>query len=194
MIPIDNSTQKGRSGKFRVTLKKKLKHNTAVTKPIIRIFVSKKTPSLLEPSVKLKALLQKYSMESSIDIKKNDSALSVQQKRFMSNERTSSTTLLNGFTAFRAYYSKNTRSYKEQIELSRQLAKIWKVDTELHDLWSRYVNEYKVSSTSDSFVEWMKLAKSSDEGFSLNMEKSDHFRTNPFLFLVVEDVYDTVNT
>lgn len=193
MIPVNKNSHKGRSGKFRVKLNKKLKHNTAVTKPMIRIFVSENTPSLLEPSVNLKALLQKYSMDNSSNIKKNDPIIHAKQRRSAAkNQRTSSETLLNGFTAFRAYYSKNTRSYREQIELSQQLAKIWKVETQLHDLWSRYVNEYKVSGTSDSFVEWMKGAKSNKKIFSFNVEKRAHFKVSPFLFLVVEDVFNSV--
>lgn len=146
------------------------------------IFVGKPTPVYGMP-VKLKMLLEKYANKNTM----NEAVLKNTPKKKENKKN-----ILNGFTAFRTYYSKFGKSYIDQENLSKDLAIFWKNDLSIQYIWHGYSEEYKVSDTNLSFVTWFDTVKS---GF-----KTDDSKTNECLtkktnisHLVVEDIYIPVD-
>jgi hypothetical protein len=144
------------------------------------IFVGKQTPKHTFPW-KLKSLLQKYLDKNNLDILTATHATKRKKRKRK--------TIVNGFTAFRSYYSKFGKSYEEQEQLSKELATFWKNEPSIQPEWHAYSEEYKVAETDLSFVEWFDNNKS--------ILGRSTARNNTFIqsatisHLVVEDVYDT---
>lgn len=61
---------------------------------------------------------------------------------------------LNGFIAYRSYYSKNIHDSSLQIEVSKRLAIVWKNDPSAN-IWKRYAFEYNKSNENISFLSWL---------------------------------------
>lgn len=112
-------------------------------------------------------------------------------KRQYSSNRKKARTSLNGFMAYRAYYSKDVDIPILQIELSRLLASCWK-KTKNQKVWNRYAQEFNASSKSLPFLEWLNeaLRDSKKEDVMIVKEKS-WSQKSKISNLVVEDVFYT---
>ncbi|KAH3666367.1 hypothetical protein OGAPHI_003546 [Ogataea philodendri] len=100
---------------------------------------------------------------------------------------------INGFMAFRSYYSRRVSNYHAQKLLSRALAKAW-IFEKNQDIWSRYAIEYNHSHSETSFSEWLQNILMSEE--SLSSCDKDGGRSwsevTTMSDIVVEDVFDTM--
>lgn len=115
----------------------------------------------------------------------------IKPKRQYSVNRRRGKTSLNGFMAYRAYYSKDVDIPKLQIELSRLLASYWK-KTKNQQVWNRYAQEFNASTRSLPFLEWLNeaLRDSKKEDIMIIKEKS-WSQKSKLSNLVVEDVFYT---
>lgn len=95
-------------------------------------------------------------------------------------------TSLNGFIAFRTYYSNIGKSYEDQSKLSTKLAQIWKCDISLQKVWDSFAEEYNISESHLPFIHWFEKNKTQlkpkDDVFIMQRANISH--------LVVEDIYE----
>lgn len=119
------------------------------------IFIGKLTPKYNIPS-NLQNLLQKYIENNNIDSHNNNHNNNQRRKKKDPKRKT----IVNGFTAFRTYFSKFGKSYKDQEKLSKELAIFWNKEPSTQDVWHGYSEEYKASDTNLSFVHWFDTYKS----------------------------------
>lgn len=66
---------------------------------------------------------------------------------------------LNGFMAFRIYYSRAAKDSASQKKLSALLAKAWKNDNNKH-IWSTYASMYNETGGEDAFIFWLEKSLS----------------------------------
>lgn len=94
-------------------------------------------------------------------------------------------TKMNGFIAFRTYYSNIGQSYEDQSKLSKELATIWKEDDSLQKVWEKFAEEYNVCGNDMPFLNWFELNKT-----KLKPKENDVItqKTN-ISHLIVEDIY-----
>ncbi|ODV95197.1 hypothetical protein PACTADRAFT_33775 [Pachysolen tannophilus NRRL Y-2460] len=62
---------------------------------------------------------------------------------------------MNGFMAYRSFYTKNINNVTQQTELSAILAKSWSMDDVNQTIWKRYATQYNKESSNTPFVEWL---------------------------------------
>lgn len=145
------------------------------------IFIGKPTPTYSMPS-SLGKLLEKYvGKNCSLNIPRSTKSKKGPNRK----------TIVNGFTAFRTYYSKFGKTYKEQEELSKELADFWKKMPALQTSWHSYSEEYKAADTELSFVTWFDQYKS-----EIQEPKTDcslPVQQSSISHLIVEDIYTFEN-
>ncbi|QPG74397.1 hypothetical protein FOA43_001725 [Brettanomyces nanus] len=150
------------------------------TEPKKTSFPSVAVRDFPDPPSKLKTLLEKYKRNTSMSTK-------VKKPWNIVRSRNTKKQTMNGFTAFRSFYSRNIRAYKSQIDLSQRMAKIWNEDKKLQLLWCGYVEEYKSSNTCEAFTFWLDLKKNA---LSSDLQSPTISQTNEMSHFFVEDVYD----
>lgn len=82
---------------------------------------------------------------------------------------------INGFMAFRAFYTQDIFAPDSQRELSTVLSKVWAENKELNESWSRYAAEYNIQRKLNpclSFVSWFLIVKN-----GLTGERNDWSRS-----------------
>lgn len=133
--------------KISITNKKLKPHNFQCISNSVSCFKSDKLTNTKLPkrSEKLNKLLSEYSKEMQL--------WSPRERQKM--RKKSSKTVLNGFTAFRSFYSKFAKDYSKQIELSHRLTEIWREEVEIHDTWDRIALNYRQETQNLSFSAWM---------------------------------------
>lgn len=178
--------KKEKSAKVGVTSLRVKKQRPNVQKSLISkkedIFIGKVTPKHDFP-YKLKLILQKYMTTNNLDMYNTTHV----HKKKTKNKKTN----VNGFTAFRAYYSKFGKSYKEQESLSKELAIYWKNEPSIQKEWRGYSEEYKVADTNLSFVDWFDLNKS--RCGPPVIPNNTYTQSTNISHLIVEDVYGIEN-
>jgi hypothetical protein len=81
-----------------------------------------------------------------------------QSSKEIEEEQKKPRTRLNGFIAFRAFYSQDICDPTNQRELSKALSKVWSESEELQQVWTRYAAEYNSQYPDNSttpFVTWL---------------------------------------
>lgn len=103
------------------------------------------------------------------------------------NGRTRSNRRLNGFMAFRIFYSRAAKDSASQTKLSSLLAKAWKEDPHKH-VWSTYASLYNETGGNDPFIGW--LQKALGDSNYINPKKRLVRKTSTKVFLNnIEDVF-----
>lgn len=149
------------------------------TPPTYSNFIGKPTPTYHMPS-SLKKFLDKYATNNLLN---KNSVTNVRKKKELERK-----TIVNGFTAFRIYYSKFGKTYKDQENLSKELATFWKSDKSIQHTWHGYSEEYKASDTKLSFVKWFDTYKSAIKVQTPPEESLT--QCTKISHLIVEDVYN----
>lgn len=113
--------------------------------------------SILQSTLNLPALpqasdlIKEYLAECNATMTDLDSFKpSIRSKRRKQNSRRR----LNGFMAFRIYYSRAAKDSSLQKKLSSLLAKAWKEETK-RLTWTTYASLYNETGGSDSFILWL---------------------------------------
>lgn len=135
-------------------------------------FIGKPTPLYHTPA-DLELILEKYG----------SSYRSTRRNR----RRNTKKSIVNGFTAFRLYYSRFAKTYKDQENLSKELAIYWNSHQNIQDIWRSYSEEYKVADTNLSFAEWFEEFKA-----AIKIEdppEQEIRQTSTLSHVIVEDVY-----
>lgn len=135
-------------------------------------FVGKPTPLYYTPA------------DLELIIKKYETLYPLARPRKRKNRKKS---IVNGFTAFRLYYSRFAKTYTDQENLSKELAIYWNNNHEIQDIWRSYSEEYKVSDTNLSFDEWFDEFKAAIK-FEAQPEQEIR-QTSTLSHVIVEDVY-----
>lgn len=147
------------------------------------IFIGKPTPMYQMPP-ELNVILQKYIL--------NPRSVSIYNTRNSNKKKDpEKKSVVNGFTAFRIYYSKFGRTYKDQENLSKELANFWNKNNTVQDIWHGYSEEYKACDTKLSFVKWFETFKS-----TIQVEKApnQHLKhKSKISHLIVEDIYESTS-
>ncbi|CCE85849.1 Piso0_005485 [Millerozyma farinosa CBS 7064] len=158
-------------------------------------------PSLPSPSLELKNILLNFSSANhdfdndewdffglGLDSKGHKKTTSRRYKP--KGRRTRS---LNGFMAFRSFYSRSISNVEHQRQLSSLLGSLWQTEPN-KNIWNRYAIEYNTRATNQDFVEWLCKALSLPlDVFSI--PSTSTVKNNKWLFTsnnnynAVEDVY-----
>nr|AZQ56645.1 MAT alpha 1 protein [Suhomyces anneliseae] len=111
-------------------------------------------PAIPSPSPQLKELLLKFnSLNDTTQKKQNNLQGSKSQRKSISKKRN-----INGFIAFRTFYSKSVFNPKHQRSLSSELAKLWKTEPSKTQ-WNLYARVYNSRDDKElQFVEWLCTA------------------------------------
>lgn len=114
-------------------------------------------PSLPTPSIDLQDILVRFNQtrgnyidDSSWGSQIFDMKMSTRKSRI----RCKKTRCLNGFMAFRSFYSRSISNVEHQRELSTLLGKLWK-DEPNREIWNRYAIEYNSQAINQDFVDWL---------------------------------------
>lgn len=148
-------------------------------KPAFSVLQATKLPEIPLPSSRLQNLLCQYQFDDISEKKKPHRAKKITTK---SNERKRR---MNGFIAFRSFYSKTIRGTSHQKELSSKLAVIWKNEPH-HQTWNCYALQYNATGGEETFVEWLNRNLGFESGVedekTLKIYKNDMLKN-------VEDVF-----
>ncbi|CCE86960.1 Piso0_005485 [Millerozyma farinosa CBS 7064] len=161
-------------------------------------------PSLPSPSLELKNILLNFSSANNeFDNDEwdffglgsdNKSPKKTTPRRYKPKARR--TRNLNGFMAFRSFYSRSISNVEHQRQLSSLLGSLWQTEPN-KNIWNRYAIEYNTRATNQDFVEWLCKALSLPlDVFSI--PSTSTVKNNKWLFTsnnnynAVEDVYYAV--
>lgn len=104
---------------------------------------------------------------------------------------------INGFIAFRSFYTKSIRNPKSQRLLSRSLGQIWDHYPN-KKVWNRYAQEYNETAEEQdkTFVEWLSTRLNLDLGFTRRIPETNIVKNGQWLISsgtsrrnTVKDVY-----
>ena len=114
-------------------------------------------PSLPTPSIDLQEILIRFNQatrncagDSSWGSQLFDMKVPTRKSRI----RCKKTRCLNGFMAFRSFYSRSIYNVEHQRELSTLLGKLWKNEPN-KAIWNRYAIEYNSQAINQDFVDWL---------------------------------------
>nr|BBD18017.1 putative transcription factor [Ogataea minuta] len=151
-------------------------------------FMASELPQLPDASPTLRKLLNDYRSQNSSLVTSRKRKKSPGSNRITKRSTSKRRRSLNGFMAFRSFYSQNIDTYKSQKDLSSALAKVWNLEKN-QNIWNRYAAEYNISCTTASFVSWLKLKLGQR---NLEIEKladSTWCQVSIISDLIVEDIY-----
>lgn len=132
-------------------------------------------PSVPPASPQLEELLQKFP--NRID----------SHSRATKRRRQGAKRVLNGFIAFRTFYSQSISTVSEQREFSKALAAIWAVDAD-QVVWERFAQEYNFRARNENFKEWLINSTSLQPEFEVRANKK--WGTSSNFHGTVEEVFD----
>lgn len=114
-------------------------------------------PSLPTPSLDLQEILVKFKQATGSfpgdtlwESEMFDMKIPIRKNR----NRCKKTRCLNGFMAFRSFYSRSISNVEHQRELSSLLGKLWKNEPN-KAIWNRYAIEYNSQAINQDFVDWL---------------------------------------
>ncbi|KAG7691331.1 hypothetical protein KL930_005382 [Ogataea haglerorum] len=146
-------------------------------------------PQIPTTSPSLERLLSEYEAMTN----GNERSTKIARKKSMKHRAQNNKKRLNGFMAFRAFYSRNIANYNSQKSLSQVLANAW--NREKHQqIWSLYAIQYNNSKSKERFSVWleMKLNKKLREH---NSDDPNTWREINFMSdIVVEDVFQACSS
>ncbi|KAG7885287.1 hypothetical protein KL936_005417, partial [Ogataea polymorpha] len=141
-------------------------------------------PQIPTTSPLLKRLLTEYG---AIDNGK-DSLNKVAPKKSSRHRVQKEKKRLNGFMAFRSFYSRNIANYNSQKALSQDLADAW--NREKHQqIWSLYAIQYNHSKSKEPFSRWLEMKLSKKLGKFNSDDPTTRREINVMSHIVVEDVF-----
>ncbi|TID27169.1 hypothetical protein CANINC_002751 [Pichia inconspicua] len=169
----------GKSNRGAISIRVKrqrLNKETKKSQPKLQSFVSSPSKIYTTPK-RLQDLLQNISPGF-----RNRAERTIYKSNIRIKEKKTS---MNGFIAFRTYYSNIGKTYEDQSRLSKELAAIWKNDASLQREWQTFAEEYNASGNELPFLNWFELNKT-----DLKPQENDVVtqRTN-ISHLIVEDIY-----
>ncbi|CDK25789.1 unnamed protein product [Kuraishia capsulata CBS 1993] len=91
------------------------------------------------------------------------------------NSASSTRHRINGFIAFRSFYSKSIRPAASQREISRRLAVIWKTEKS-KDSWRRIALQYNNSGSPLGIAAWICLESGSDAAIPFKDDRTDQYQ------------------
>ncbi|ODV57904.1 uncharacterized protein ASCRUDRAFT_165243 [Ascoidea rubescens DSM 1968] len=97
---------------------------------------------------------------------------------------------LNGFMAFRSYYSKKIIGVAKQREISTVLAKFWKIENH-QDTWKTLALVYNSQKRNISFTDWLNITQQENENHDKTMVPSETpFNSTKPLEGTIQDIYE----
>lgn len=100
-------------------------------------------PHIPQPSEELRRILR--SCEGAL------SAPEIEKRKFRKRKGKGK---LNGFIAFRAFYTKAIKDPKLQIQLSQILSKVWENEPN-RSIWNCYALRYNETANGEEFMHWL---------------------------------------
>lgn len=154
--------------------------------PIFSVLQTRRLPEIPLPSSYLQNLLCQYQCDDGTERRKTRKSRQRTNSKINLRKRR-----INGFIAFRSFYSRTIKGTFNQKELSSKLAAIWK-DEPHHLTWNSYALQYNATGGDENFVDWLNMKL----GFVSNTGDDTKFKTcKNRLFRNVEDVfYGTKNS
>nr|QFP92358.1 silenced mating-type protein ALPHA1 [Ogataea thermomethanolica (nom. inval.)]QGW56840.1 mating-type protein ALPHA1 [Ogataea thermomethanolica (nom. inval.)] len=154
-----------------------------MTKPVgTEILILSDLPEIPVASHFLTKALATFAIPNSLKTRSTPKVAKQALKKHLSKKKR-----LNGFLAFRSFYSHNVLGYHNQKVLSRVLAQAW--GKEPHQIiWSRYALEYNHSNTKLSFHEWLCDQIGQKERY-FSRSQSTWCQMNVMSDIVVEDIF-----
>lgn len=151
-------------------------------KPEVGILQVTKIPQLPEPSMHLKQVLDELHTGAPLKLRLQVEKVLKQKRRKRKGSQRRS---INGFIAFRTYYSKWLRNATLQQELSCQLGKVWENEPS-REIWECYAYQYNETGGDESFIDWLYIKL----GLITAEKKSTRSQAcKSYIFKNVEDVF-----
>lgn len=153
---------------------------TSNDSPVCNVLAFNNIPAMPAASTELEQLLRSFGT-STTAFRKSKNFLKRNRGPHARKKRK-----VNGFIAFRAFYSRSIPGTARQRDLSSKLAQIWKSEPNSH-IWNLYAIHYNATGGNKLFLAWL------DESLGFNREG----RTTSVTLLVyqgqlrnrVEDVF-----
>lgn len=113
-------------------------------------------PSLPTPSMDLQEILVSFNhvKGNGVDEALWDSVFNTRMSTRKNRHRCKKRRCLNGFMAFRSFYSRSISNVEHQRQLSKLLGKLWKNEPN-KAIWNRYAIEYNSQAVNQDFVDWL---------------------------------------
>lgn len=146
MAKASSVVPKSMTARFRPT-KKSNKTNLHPKPPksfTVENYYVSALPNLPKPSPELKRTLIEFNNEVLRESTRKRKKQTIYTKKGK----------INGFMAFRAFYSRSIFSSERQRQLSVLLSKVWAKDSN-QGVWNRYADEYNKDERKLYFVEWL---------------------------------------
>lgn len=154
------------------------------------MFGCSKLPDIPELPSEFKNVLNNFKADATLNEvpKKTRTVIKKQSSKGAVNKAKKKKTKLNGFMAYRAFFSRDVIGIKAQRGLSSCLSKAWQSD-ENQLIWKRYATEYNAQaalSPDVPFVEWlMKTTGRETEEDKKNREWLQNVKSG----MRIQDVY-----
>lgn len=143
------------------------------------IFQTQVLPELPEPSEYIKDILAACKTRI-----KAEPLQSNKRSRRKANTRRR----LNGFIAFRAFYSRTVRDSQLQKHLSSLLGKAWKAEIN-RNVWEIYATLYNETGGDESFLNWLLSRLNLSNPTSVLVASRDKMVCRKTVHSKVEDIY-----
>lgn len=131
--------------------KKSEKNEQKLTK--VQVIFFSEIPPLPEPSPGLKEVLERFNGNGE-NARCRRSQVEVPFLGHKKRSRSKTGHRLNGFMAFRSFYSRSVFDAEYQRQLSSILGSLWKNEPK-QDVWNRYAIEYNSRASKEDFIEWL---------------------------------------
>lgn len=116
--------------------------------PTMRILAFHGLPALPKPSKKLESILLKFNKHTNRLIIGKEPCRAPRKRKSTQKRR------INGFIAFRAFYSRSIRDPAVQKQLSTMLGKVWGAEPNQH-VWDCYALRYNETGGQEEFMTWL---------------------------------------
>lgn len=190
---VGKSSTKNKEQRKRLKNRKSERTEQRLTK--VQVIFFSELPPLPEPSPGLQDVLERYNEKRGSDCSGQFLFSCSNHKR---KSRSKTGHRLNGFMAFRSFYSRSVFDVEHQRQLSSILGSLWKNEPR-QDVWNRYAIEYNSRATKEDFIEWLTRTLGL-EVLSLSNPSTNIVKNNKWQFssntqdCSVEDIYYVKST
>lgn len=155
------------------------------SQPTIRILLFQVLPELPKPSKKVEGILlhcnsnsnEKFDTKGSIKVSKRRKKTKKTKKR-----------KINGFIAFRTFYSRSIGDSTTQKQLSSKLGEAWGSEQN-REIWNCYALRYNETGGLNDFITWLLKNLQGNIDCNQNRPARKKFVRQSDLFRNVEDVF-----
>ena len=186
---VGKTSTRNKEQRRRSKSRKSERNEQKLTK--VQVIFFSDMPPLPEPSPGLKEVLEKFNGNGET-ARNRRSQVEFPLLGHKKRSRSKAGHRLNGFMAFRSFYSRSVYDADHQRQLSSLLGSLWKNEPK-QDVWNRYAIEYNSRASKEDFIEWLTRVLGLEQGIcdpSTNVVKNSKWQfSSNTQDCSVEDIY-----